>query len=69
MNNSCVSCKWAKFDMTKHSPPRAKGPGSCEWPVPVIAWPLSLHPPRHVKNSIWPDYKNCPTFEAKGVEA
>ena len=73
VENCCATCKWAKFSMTNHAKPRPKGPGECLWPIAPFALPVSitgghLSAERFHKMCIWPDYINCPTWEAKEVK-
>lgn len=68
MNGPCITCKWSRFEMTSHKPPRVKRMlvGACEWPVPEAVQPLA----NSIKVTfnrihIWPDYTNCPVWEGK----
>lgn len=42
----CGNCQWFYYIdvVSKHSPPRfpLNAGGRCEWPMPVIAWPISI---------------------------
>jgi hypothetical protein len=71
---TCATCSFATFEMTKHTPPRIKPnvTGRCEWPVPVApliaicimdkerADAVFSH-----KGGIWPDLSGCPVWQAK----
>lgn len=62
--NGCATCKHACFDRTKHRTPRLVGPGRCDWPAPKLALPIVIAPVSFNKTAIWPDYTECPTWEA-----
>lgn len=78
MIGPCIACKWARFQMTNHKPPRVKQKqfGDCDWPVPEPP-PLAISVVRggywyffpeegHTRKvHIWPDYANCPVWEEK----
>jgi hypothetical protein len=74
VKQTCATCRWAVFEMTKHATPKpmSKRVGRCEWPVPPTpALPLSINSPNSTawerftrKMHIWPDYADCPVWEA-----
>ena len=68
MKQTCTTCKWAKFEMTNHNPPRQKlnQCGECCWPMPVVvALPLCMPPPSTYRGAIWPNYSGCLVWEVK----
>jgi hypothetical protein len=66
---TCGNCKWGRFKMTWHNPPRPQNgrAGECEWPMPTILFPLAVT--RAVgyqepsKGAVWPEFANCPVWE------
>ena len=81
---TCLDCKWARWEMTKHSPPKInhRQAGHCfcppaNWTVIVPATvrandgfsdPTLLKPP--YGNALWArePYTDCPTWMAGGIE-
>lgn len=63
----CGTCKWGKFEMTKHDPPRIKDRvGRCEWPLPDLLFPISMRSPLEYRRGyVTPNGDECPTWEAK----
>ena len=64
----CATCKWARFDMTNHTPPHVNRNhfGECTWPLPELppvatCWVIDAP---H-KSCIWPRWGKCPVWEAK----
>ena len=69
MAQPCATCKWAQFEMTKHTPPRinSKHYGQCNWPVPAVV-PVARSMKefnRTHKSCIWPPETGCPVWEAR----
>jgi hypothetical protein len=42
--SDCLTCKWAKWTMTKHNPPRMKNgsAGTCTYPMTRVALPSAF---------------------------
>lgn len=68
----CVSCKFARWQMTARNPPRinARCCGTCSWPMPErlpVAICMRMSVDRAV---IWAgDTVICPVWEGKGEES
>ncbi len=72
MNNlpekCCGTCRWGRFEMTAHKPPKIKlgEPGECDFPLDSIAVPRSVGGKRFLYKCVaWPEWDRCPTWEVK----
>jgi hypothetical protein len=65
----CGTCKWGKFEMSNHNPPRILrgGRAECLFPLPEIPpMPSCVDPIRPYKRSIYDAMgTDCPTWAAK----
>ena len=71
---TCATCKWSRFPMTAHVPPRIKAGhvGECLWPIPECPQlPLAITTTRswsgawNSRRWMAPDETGCPCWEAK----
>lgn len=77
MANSCLDCKYARWEMTKHDPPRInpRQPGRCTYHVGPLLVPKSVDAnaleslvnPFRGRPAIWADapHVDCPTWERR----
>lgn len=67
---SCTTCKWGRFEMTNHKPPRINPTrsGKCLYPEERIALPFSITKAYGFslyRCAVWPHLAGCPTWEPK----
>lgn len=66
----CATCKYARFEMTNHKPPRINSNkyGACDWPIPVFTVALSVINAGTLRVHIWADMSDCPVWEGMAIE-
>lgn len=65
---TCGNCRWSRFRMTKHEPPRPRPQrtGECLWPVPELpVLPQCIEGYDLNRRAIWPEMTDCPVWEKK----
>jgi hypothetical protein len=65
-SSTCANCRWAEFERTDKGNIKRKQHGTCTWPALVVpALPLCMERPTFYRRGIWPNYQDCPVWEAQ----
>ena len=72
---TCKTCRHARWQLSEKGNPRWSLPGECGYPVDleelrqslIEQLPASVSPPGYLwRMAIWPEMGNCPVWEDKG---